>query len=351
MELYGLGEVLGVQGGESDRGSDFHRKYLFVYAGNNTVVVNGTSHGKGGWQDMAQNTTQTVALEPIIGEDPISEIFTFTQQLLDDTINNCLQQRTISIVRTGPATGYYLDLFRSRSNGENKFHDYIYHNIGDELQLTTCSGKTIPTIPNNNYYSTDIGDERKQPGLKWFENVQTAALREAARVRFAMTAEGKYMYAFIPKGVGFEISKAQGPPTVETVKAYLKVKTPVMIIRKNGEAWNQPFIVAYEPSMNDTPSIQSTDNLLFDGKVVGSRVISKVEGKKITDYILALDTMGKIELKEQNISFNGRFGIVRIELQNGKESVTLYIGEGKELKFGTHKLNANKIMQGIKVIG
>jgi hypothetical protein len=66
MELYGLGEVLGVQGGKSARGSDYHRKYLFVYAGYNTVVVNGTSHGKGGWQDMAQNTTQTIALEPIV---------------------------------------------------------------------------------------------------------------------------------------------------------------------------------------------------------------------------------------------------------------------------------------------
>ena len=37
----------------------------------------------------------------------------------------------MSIVTTGPDTGYYADVFRSRKErGGDKMHDYFYHNLG-----------------------------------------------------------------------------------------------------------------------------------------------------------------------------------------------------------------------------
>ena len=46
------------------------------------------------------------------------------------------QTRMMSIVTTGPETGYYVDIFRSRKErGGDKMHDYFYHNLGQEMTL------------------------------------------------------------------------------------------------------------------------------------------------------------------------------------------------------------------------
>ena len=43
----------------------------------------------------------------------------------------------MSIVTTGPDTGYYVDVFRSRKErGGDKMHDYFYHNLGQSMTLT-----------------------------------------------------------------------------------------------------------------------------------------------------------------------------------------------------------------------
>ena len=69
---------------------------------------------------MYQNTAQILAIEPDVNMDqtnsdgpfaPVSTNFSFVTVELDDEINNALQQRTFTIIRTGPETGYYLDIF------------------------------------------------------------------------------------------------------------------------------------------------------------------------------------------------------------------------------------------------
>ena len=47
----------------------------------------------------------------------------------------------MSIVTTGPDTGYYADVFRSRKErGGDKMHDYFYHNLGQSMTLTAVDG-------------------------------------------------------------------------------------------------------------------------------------------------------------------------------------------------------------------
>lgn len=72
MELYGLGAVIGSGGGDvgaSRRNEDEFRNYHRIYAGHNTVIINGASKGlgKGAWKSdnqLFQNTTVTQAAEP-----------------------------------------------------------------------------------------------------------------------------------------------------------------------------------------------------------------------------------------------------------------------------------------------
>ena len=59
-----------------------------------------------------------------------------------------MQTRMMSIVTTGPETGYYVDIFRSRKErGGDKMHDYFYHNLGQEMTLTAADGTDLHLQP------------------------------------------------------------------------------------------------------------------------------------------------------------------------------------------------------------
>ncbi len=353
MELYGAGFVMGADGGEgSDRNAPLHENYLRVYAGHNTVIVNGTSRGKGEWKDIYQNTAKLLASEPKPLEEPVSQSFSFSTELLHDTINNCEQQRTLSIVRTSPVSGYYIDFFHSKSNDINKFHDYIYHNLGDEMKLMDDKGIVLPLANTPERYQNDIGDKYQQPGWRFFEEVKTIApMPNAVNVLFTLKKANRFMHVSIPSGVNREYSSALAPPIGEAKNGYDKKKAQVLTIRKMGEAWEKPFVVVFEPSANVVATVQSSKLLMDGSKVVGAKVVSLVNGVTITDWIISQDGSDlKYNLPEEKISFEGRFGIVRKETQNGKSKVKLYIGEGKKMTFEGKQLVGNSKNQGLKIL-
>jgi hypothetical protein len=81
-------------------------------------------------------------------------------------------------------------------------------------------------------------------------------------------------------------------------------------------------------------------------------VRSVVPYTAVTDYIISNDTNKEtVILPGLDISFEGRFGILRIEKRGEKEKITMYIGEGKSLTYGTYNLIANVKSQGLKIIG
>ena len=359
MELYGAGYIMGPNAGlpasVKERLIPLHEQYFRLYAGNNTVIVNGTSHGldKNAWKGNSfvwQNTTVNVACEPKHLEDPISKNFSFATQFLKDEVNNCDQERTLSTIRTSEKTAYYFDIFRSKSLDENKFHDYIYHNIGDETIIENSKGEAL-SLENTDRYKNDIGDPVKSPGWAYFENTQvTKSTNEAVNVKFHIKDDNRYMHLFVPNGNEREYTTALAPPTREAEKDYLKKKTQVVAIRQKGEAWDKPFISIFEPTLNEKSSVQSVESLMDGNKVVGAKVVSKVDKSIITDYIISQDNPNAVYVnKELNLKFEGRFGIVRVEEVKGKKIVSLYIGEGKKLSFQTFTITANVDNTGVKV--
>ena len=360
MELYGAGYVMAPNAGlppsVQERQIPLHENYFRLYAGNNTVIVNGTSHGldKNTWKGNSyvwQNTTVNVACEPKHLEDPISENFSFATQFLKDEVNNCDQERTLSIIRTSGKTAYYFDVFRSKSLDENKFHDYIYHNIGDETLITNVKNEQL-SLEEANHYQNDIGDPVKSPGWRYFESTQvTKPTQEAVNVKFHIKEDNRYMHVFVPKGIKREYTKALAPPSREAENSYLKKKTQVITIRQHGEAWDKPFLAVFEPTIGNKSSVQSVESLMFGDKIVGAKVISNIEKSVITDYIISQDNPDLVYInKELNLKFEGRFGIVRVEEVKGNKTISLYIGEGKQLNFGKEKLSANAEQKGFKSI-
>ena len=355
MELYGAGYVMAPNGGlpksTEERSLEVHEDYFRLYAGNNTVITNGTSHGlqRGSWKDNSnvwQNTTVNVAAEPKHGGDPVSNQFSFATQYLKDEVNRVQQQRTLSIIRTSETTGYYFDVFRALAARENNFHDYIYHNLGDETQITNDQNEPLAISPTKRY-DNDIGDVVRSPGWRFFENERASQpTDEAVKIRFHMAEGNRFMHMFIPGGIKREFTSAVGPPTREALNGYDKKKTQIVAIRKRGGAWDQPFVSVFEPSTKKESSIQNVQPLMDRKKCVGAKVVSLVGKSRITDFIISLDSgRGRYRNQEYKLDFRGRFGVVRIEERNNGRTrknpadnpprkgskLTFYLGDGSSL--------------------
>lgn len=348
MELYGNGNVLGVNNGTGNYEAAIHDNYEIRNAAHNTVIVN--SSAKRGTLDQWARVMDAVNLEscePAPNDVAISKDFAFSTQLLNDNYNACRQQRTVGMIRTSNKTGYYLDVFRSKANGTNNYHDYLYHNIGDTVNLKYLDNTVLPLTPSSRY-TTDITNS--VTGWKYFSNViSSAATSNAVKAIFPLNTVNKYMHAFMPSGVDREYSTAVAPPTYEAENNYHKKNTPVMTIRQYGEAWDRPFICAYEPSIGNNPTIQSVEQLTSGAKVVGAKITSLVNGIRITDWIISHD--GENQTYSNNfdaISFVGRFGIVRTSVQDGNTNVSMYIGDGSRLQFKDSVLVANLKKNGLK---
>ena len=348
MEIYGNGNVLGVNNGTGDYTTAIHDEYEIRHAAGNTVIVN--SSAKRGpavsWHDIMSKVT-LVASEPAPNEVAVSKDFLFSTQTLNDTYNNCLQQRTVGMIRTSDKSGYYLDVFRSKSNSTNNYHDYIYHNIGDTVTLKFTDNAAVP-LSSSARYSNDISGSVS--GWKYFSKVISSnATSNAVNALFSLNTVKKYMNVFMPSGVNREYSSAVAPPTYEAESIYYKKNTPVMTIRQYGEAWDRPFICAFEPSITTSPTIKSIEQLMNGTKVVGAKIISIVNGITITDRVISQEAANQTYINStESISFTGRFGIVRTSVQNGKTKVSLYIGDGSSLQFNDSVLTANSKNNGLK---
>ncbi len=355
MELYGVGYAIAPNAGlppsVQERRIPLHEHYFRLYAGNNTVVVNGTSHGldEGSWKGEAnvwQNSVVNIAAEPSHLEDRVAPDFNFATQLLEDNVNNALQQRTLSVIRTSDSTGYYLDLFRSKSLGENKIHDYIYHNLGDKMNISDDFGNTFP-LTQTDRYQTDIGDITKSPGWRHFENTQsTEETSKAVNARFDIEYDQKYMHFKVPMGTKRKYTQALAPPTREANNGYVDKKTQVLVIRQDGEAWKEPFMVVLEPSLFEISSVKSVETIKKSQIVVGAKVTSQLGASIITDYIISQDEPKEIKIESLKLEFNGRFAIVREVVKERGSFTSLYIGEGKNLSFGDKVLVAGDNLKG-----
>ncbi len=347
MELYGAGYVIGPDYGDDTYGTPIHEEYAVSYAAHNTIIVNGTSgrgpktNGNSTWQNIVDPIILQAA-EPKVYARPIAQNFSFASQFLEDNQNNLDQQRTNSIIRTSPTSGYYVDIFRSNSNTVNNFHDYLFHGLGDVMQINS-GGSPLNLTDTPNRYQNDVGDERKQPGWRWFSNAKTSALTaNAISARFDIQFDNKYLHVNVPGGISKEYSSALAPPTKEVNNGYSNKDTQMFIMRKYGEAWNEPFVAIYEPSGNSVSTIKSTTNILHNTKVVGVKVVSEVNGQEIKDYILSNDNDNTaLNLTDLNLSFTGRFAVVRTEVKGATTDVSLYIGKGQQLTFLGQTLNSD----------
>ena len=342
IELYGEGQVLGVDHGRKKYGKDLHENYSRIFAAHNTVIVNGSSQGEDGWVNLGINKVQLIAMEPEVDKAGVSPFHSFSQtSFVDDKGEKAeaKQERTLALIRTSPTTGYYVDVFRSKSKLPNEYHDYLYHNIGDKLVFENddMSFKKTPRRYMGN--ANAVWGHNKQyrnPGWHFFSNVKTSkAYDNSVKATFhtkRLIDGAVFMQLYIPGFKNRTYTKVKAPITFESPKPYNTMSTPTLVIRNKGEAWENPFVVVYEP-LNETeePTIKSVSKIEQDGFYKGLKIVSKTSLETITQYII---TQSKDELFQNDdlgISFKGTFAI--ITLDENQELQSVYIGEGQNLKF------------------
>ena len=343
MELYGLGQVLGVDNGRGAYKTDLHENYSRIFAAHNSVIVNGASQGEGGWSGLGMNTTQLVTMEPKPLEKALSPNHSFTRtSFLDDKGSEAkaTQERTLALIRTSPTTGFYMDVFRSKSALSNEYHDYLYHNIGDQLQFLN-NDLTLTADENRfqaNAKAQYVSNKKfKNPGWHFFKNVETSAVYESDvqasfDIKKLKDKKDRQMNLFILGNKDRTYTKVMAPLTFEAPKPYHKLPTPTMVIRQKGEAWSNPFAVIYEPNFgtNSSNGIQSVSKLENNAVFKGFKVVSIIDTKKITQIIINQPADAVYENKELGIYFKGAFAVISLNEKDVLE--TIYIGEGQLLR-------------------
>lgn len=343
IELYGKGQVLGVDNGRGRYAVDLHENYSRLFAAHNTVIVNGNSRSNGGWVDLGINTVELISMEPMPGEEAASPLYSFTQTHFEDDkgdMAEATQERTLAVIRTSDSTGYYVDVFRSKSRLPNEYHDYLYHNIGDQLEF---KNRDMVLQPQPDRYQANASipwlqnEQYRHPGWHFFEDVQTSSayFHDVKAVFSISNLKGPsiYMGLHIPGFESREYTKVMAPKTFESPKPYDQLPTPTLVIRQHGEAWQSPFVVVYEPFSDDPTNhaIQSVQKLEQDGLYKGLKIVSEIDSEEIVQYVITQSKGDVFTDEELGIHFEGTFAV--ITLDGDDQLKDMYIGEGETLTY------------------
>jgi hypothetical protein len=352
MELYGQGYVLGTESGMATYGTAIHENYYKIFAAHNTVISNGASASDGPWVNLGIETIKAVAIEPKPFEEAASPNHSFVMvEFLDkhNLIKQADHQRTLALIKLSETHGYYLDIFRAKSDTSTQYHDYMYHNAGDQLDISSMGSPLSLSEDSQRYQASgkivwDRQEVYQHPGWHYFEEVKSSkATEETMEAIFTANQLGEkpiYMRGLIPSGLETEITKVMAPKSFCAPQPYDTLPIPTFILRHKGETWKNPFAVIYE-SYNDEPVVQSVERLMSGEIFKGVKVISKVEGKIIIQYIIQQENIeDEYSNKDLDLSFKGRFGLITLDDNNNLKE--LYIGNGIQLTYKQESLKADE---------
>ncbi len=253
MELYGKGFV---QGADPGKGAGYlqpiYLEYYSQFPAHNTVMVDGISSYTEMYSSHAFD---------LMGEYPASEQkdgyyadITYSDVFFLEPETRSDQNRTVSIVKTGAETGYYVDVFRSKKQRKgDKFHDYYYHNLGQSMQVMDAQGKPLELVPSEEFafagghlYALDyMWDKKSIRSDKDYQVEWEIDMPEGE--------DNVYMNLWMKGTEGREVFTMKSPPCKsfrnKGAIPYDVSHEPYLTLaaRQHGEAWEHPFISVYEP--------------------------------------------------------------------------------------------------------
>lgn len=333
MELYGKGLPLAPELGHGT--SYFHIDYAEFYTqfpAHNTVIVNGKSK----YPEMKSNHAFRVnALYPASQEMDAESSSLFSDVSFLEPETNSNQRRVLGIINHKQG-GYYIDIFHSKKNeGGDVKHEYFYHNLGQSLNLYNTSGNELTLEPTSKLAFGD-GDLFAYDYMWDKKSIETD---EDFKGRFNLKLDDRTvnMNLWARGDSDREVFSVMSPkstanPYVNLPKEMNDNPTPTLVVRQNGEAWNRPFVMIYEPAENNESSISKV-SYFGEGEQVGICV----EGKSGSqDYIFST-TDEKSEFTHDDMTFVGTYATISKEGNSDK----LMLGNGTRLSNSNYTINSD----------
>lgn len=315
LELYGKGYVLAPDGGIGSNlysGADYH-EYYSQFPAHNTVCVDGRSSYR---VMLSEHPFELVARYP---DNNDTGTFcrakgdtcrlchnTFATVAFNEPKTHAEQQRTVGIVKTSQKGGYYVDVFRSRRDGDGQYHDYFYHNLGQEMTVADGRGKRLPLKSFGGFDNADLKAYswiKQQAGADYAGNVVSTFVtrcRDGRELNMKMWTKGEknrqIIQALSPRNMEYE--------RLGNFMPYDIISQPVLtfIARQRGEAWNHPFVSVFEPSDSDEPSEIKSVSFFRpksdDASAVGL-CVELVNGRK--DYIFSASRKARMSYKGMEV--------------------------------------------------
>jgi hypothetical protein len=349
MELYGEGTVMGPDPGSGlTYDAPLHVHYYAEWAAHNTVVVNARSasvpyfHGGGGAKQIGH--LFLAAMEPLAGNTAVSPYCSFTDTRYTDKASGAREQRTMAIIRTSDTTGYYVDIYRCSGKKDN---EYLYHNLGDTLQLFSAGRAPLKTVPAHFPISKKPFDP---PGFSALKNYRTTGVDSTGIIAlFSLrqdTAHPTFMQVLLPGEKQRAYYTAQAPRTRTAGPRYRALPTPVLISRQKGPAWKRPFVAVYEPFSGVNRYDVSRVSLLDDSQT-GIFTALKILNRKGGQQIVLQSLDSERVFRQPDWSFRGNFGVIGLE---GGKPAYLYIGKGGELSWKGYSLHVTGVNSAANLI-
>jgi hypothetical protein len=338
MELYAHGVSIAP---ESGRGSGYlqndHLQYYAQFPAHNTVVVDGSST----YPSMKTGHPFKVdAAYPAPGAAAEFPWATFSDVAFTEPATDARQRRVLGTVRLGGNSGYFVDIFRSRrSDGQDKYHDYIYHGVGQGMAFSDTSGKPLAPQPSQRLSFAD-GD---MFGYDFWSNRQSLASRQPLLARFDLTLPDRAVttHMWLQGGPQREFFSVQAPPSTAWKAGMLpngidKLPSPTLVIRQTGEAWTHPFSAVMEATRDGAArQVLAVEEVAPQPGALGLKVTAT--GDRVQTVMSNDSGSGVYQHGDKRLA--GRYGIVA---EQGGKLEYLFLGNGAAIAGAGYALSARQ---------
>jgi hypothetical protein len=335
MELYGKGLPLAPEMGHgSSYFSIEYAEYYTQFPAHNTVIVNGKSK----YPEMKSNHAFKV-----LGMYPKSQNkeghidgYTFSDVTFLEPETQSNQRRVMGIVKNNTG-GFYVDIFRSKQNeGEDIKHEYFFHNLGQQLNLTNTQNELLKLEPTS---SLAFGDGDLM-AYDYMWDKKTVKTNEDFKGQFSLKMEDRTvnMNLWFKGEENREVFSVMSPKSTAfshgpLPREFNNAPIPALVVKQNGEAWSRPFVAIYEPAENGNTEIKSVD-YFGNGDNVGIHIVEK-SGKE--NFVFS-STDDQNEIVKNDLLVKGTYGV--ITRQN--DDFTLLLGKGKSISISEYTLEVKE---------
>jgi len=222
-----------------------------------------------------------------------------------------------------------------RRDGKDRYHDYLYHNLGQSLRFLDAGGTPLATRPSERLSFAD-GD---LIGYDYWRDRTSLASMAPLRARFdlQLADQERTMTAWLQGGAGREFFSVLAPPSTAWSAGMLprdveQAPLPTLVIRQAGEAWLRPFTAVFEPGDGGPAQVRGVEQV-SDGRALALRVRTADGGRQTIFSGAAADAV----FQRDGQRLHGRYGIAA---ERDGQLLYLFLGQGREIASSGYALAA-----------